>query len=134
MAKRKRRAAHTAAKTTTKKGIPHWIRILGAQVLGGGVGLLATAILPDAVAPYAPSAGILASKFIGGGSWSYYLVSGGAAAGLMFLSRRKTVQVAAAGLGAAKRQLASGMGSGLPSGSGSVQQKGADILRGAGVK
>ena len=135
MAKRRRHQAHhTAAKTSTKKGIPSWIKIVGAQLVGGTIGLLATAILPDSVAPYAPSAGILASKFVGGGAWSYYLVSGGAAAGLMFISRRRTVQVAAQGLGAAKRSLASGSSAGLPSGSGSVAQKGAQILQNAGVR
>ena len=125
--------AHKKKKGSTKKsGMPAWIKPTLSMIIGGGVGLVAMALLPDALAPYAPAMGVLASKFIGGGGWGKYLATAGVVGGVTFLSRRQTVQVAAGALSAAKRALAAGP-SAPAAGGGSAQQQGADILRRSGV-
>lgn len=125
MARRRRRAAKIS-KTTKKKGFPSWVKPTLAMILGGGVGLVAMGLLPDAIAPYAPALGVLASKFVGKGGWGKYLATAGVVGGVTFLSRRKSVAVAAGALTAAKKALGSGA---TTSTGGSAADKGAEILR-----
>ena len=134
MAKRRRRkAAHRAGgngKPARKSVFPAWVKPTFAMVLGGGVGLVAMALLPAAIGPYAPALGVAAAKFLGGGGWSKYLVTAGVVGGVTFLSRRKTVQVAAGALTAAKNAL---VGPPAAPESGSAASQGADILRRSGL-
>ena len=118
-----------------KSGMPSWVKPTIAMIVGGGLGLVAMGILPDAIGPYAPAAGVLLARFVGGGGWSKYLVTAGVVGGVTFLSRRKTVQVAAGSLKAAKDALAAGGGGSNPPavGSGSAADRGADILRKQGL-
>lgn len=134
MAKRRRKQASHSASSSGKKmsGFPSWLKPTLSMIAGGGLGLVAMAILPDAVAPYAPALGVVAAKFVGGGSWNKYLVTAGVVGGVTFLSRRKTVQVAAASLGQAKRALASNAPAGAIGG-GSAADRGASILRNSGL-
>lgn len=130
MAKQKK-----ASQAPSKKGgFPSWVKPTLAMIAGGGLGLVAMAILPDAIAPYAPALGVVGAKFVGGGGWNKYLVTAGVVGGVTFLSRRKTVQVAAASLGAAKRALASNTsGSQAQVGPGSTAERGAAILQKSGL-
>lgn len=148
--RRKKKAAHTAkhtkpsggrimakhkGKKSGKSGFPAWVRPTLSMIVGGGVGLVAMGILPDAVAPYAPALGVVAAKFVGGGGWGKYLVTAGVVGGVTFLSRRNTIQIAAGALTAAKRTLASGP-SGPAAGAaapGSAADRGSEILRRQGL-
>lgn len=151
MAKRrgKRRASKTAGtKTRTKKGFPGWVRPTVSMVIGGGVGLLVSGLLPTAIAPYAPAAGVLGSKIIGKGPWGKYVATSAVLAGVTFLSYRPTVQIAASTLvgtlQAARAALMSGARetgdspaeeSGSPAEeSGTVAEQSRRILREAGVR
>lgn len=131
MAKRRRRANKTAGKASksSKKGMPAWIKPTFSMIIGGGVGLVAMSLLPSAIAPFAPALGVLGSKIFGGGGWGKYAATAGVVAGVTFLSQRKTVQVAAGALSAAKRALTNGSSSG----GGDAADQGAEILRRAGV-
>ena len=127
----RRRKKNGGSKTSKGKkgGFPSWVKPTLSMVIGGGVGLVAMSLLPDAVAPYAPALGVLGAKLLGGGSWGKYATVAATVGGITFLSRRQTIQVAAGALTAAKRALSSG-GSVEPD----VASKGADILRRVGVK
>lgn len=141
MGKRRRRAAKVSSgKSSSKKGFPSWVKPTLSMVIGGGVGLIAMSLLPDAIAPYAPALGVLSAKFLGGGSWGKYATTAAVVGGVTLLSRRKTVQVAAGALTAAKQALTSGAGSSFGggqsngAGAGSAAQRGDQILRSVGVK
>ena len=138
MAKRRRRAAHTAGKKSSgkKSGFPSWVKPTLSMVIGGGVGLVAMSLLPEAIAPYAPAIGVLGSKFLGGGSWGKYAATAGVVGGVTFLSRRPTIQVAAGSLAAAKRALGSGSTviAGPAEINGNAAARGDQILRSVGVK
>ena len=98
--------------THSKRTFPTWLKPTLSMLLGGTVGLIGSALLPDGARPLAVGAGIVGSKLIGGGTWGKYLGTGTVVAGLMFLGQRKYVQVAHASLSAAKKSLASGGGGG----------------------
>lgn len=122
----------------SRKGFPSWVKPTVSMLIGGGVGLLAVGVLPAAVAPYGPALGVLGSKFLGGGSWSKYAVAASAVAGVTFLSRRPTVQLAAGSLRAAMNSLQSG-GSSVVAGpaeitSGSAAEAGEKILQQNGLR
>lgn len=135
MAKRRRRAAHTAGKKSSgkKSGFPAWVKPTVSMIVGGGVGLVAMSLLPPGVAPYAPALGVLGSKMLGGGGWGKYASVAAVVGGVTFLSQRKTVQVAAGALANAKRALTSGTSS-VVGGPAEISNQGADILRRAGVR
>lgn len=135
MAKRRKKTAkYSASKgsSKSKSGLPTWVKPTLSMIFGGGVGLVAMALLPDAIAPYAPAMGVLASKFIGGGGWGKYLATAGVVGGVTFLSRRKTIQVSAGALAAAKKALTSGRTS-PGSGSGDAAAAGRAILQKQGL-
>lgn len=135
MARRRRRAAKTAgSKSTRKSGFPAWVKPTVSMILGGGVGLVAMSLLPNAIAPFAPALGVIGSKFLGGGGWGKYLATGAVVGGVTFLSQRKTVQVAAGALVAAKQALIGPSEPGPSSPTGSAASKGAEILRSVGVR
>lgn len=138
MAKHRRRAAKTADKKSSgkKSGFPAWVKPTVSMVIGGGVGLVAMSLLPNAIAPYAPALGVLGSKFLGGGGWGKYLATAGVVGGVTFLSRRKTIQVAAGALTAAKSALTASVTGGPPEivTGGSAASRGEQILRSVGVK
>lgn len=144
MAKRrgKRRASKTAGtKTRTKKGFPGWVRPTVSMVIGGGVGLLLSGLLPKAIAPYAPAAGVLGSKIIGKGAWGKYVATSAVLAGVTFLSYRPTVQIAASTLvgtlQAARAALMSGTretGDSPTEETGTVAERSRRILREAGLQ
>ena len=117
-----------------KSGIPSWVKPMGAMAIGGTLGLVGMFLLPDAVAPYAPALGILASKPLGGGSWGKYLSTASLVGVLTFVGQRKNVQVAAASLKNAKRALASGGGPQRPSIPGGAAEAGNSILQKSGLK
>jgi hypothetical protein len=132
--RRRRRASHTVGPTSSKKkGFPGWVKPVGSMIGGGLLGLLASSIAPDAIAPYTPAIGIAMAKFAGGGGWGKYLATAGVLGGLTFLSKRRTVQVASGALKGAKNALASGGGGGgtamAPAGGATAAQKGAAILK-----
>ena len=138
---KRRRANKTAGKKSSgkKSGFPAWVKPTVSMVIGGGVGLVAMSLLPDAIAPYAPALGVLGAKFLGGGSWGKYAGTAAVVGGVTFLSRRKTVQVAAGALTAAKAALSGGMESTVTAGpaevtGGSAASRGESILRSVGVK
>ena len=111
-----------------KKGFPGWVKPTLAMIVFGGVGLVVMPLLPDAIGPFAPAVGVLAAKFLGGGSWGKYLTTAGVVGGVTFLSQRRTVQVAAGALSAAKAALVAGGGGGA-GGASTAAEKGAAILR-----
>lgn len=129
MARRRRRAAKTST-VKSKKGFPAWVKPTLAMIFGGGAGLVAMGLLPDAIAPYAPALGVLASKWVGKGGWGKYLATAGVVGGVTFLSRRRTIAVAAGALTAAKKALTSGGSVSMPGGT--AADKGAAILRSVG--
>ncbi len=129
---KRRRANKTAGKSSgrRKSGFPAWVKPTLSMIVGGGVGLISMALLPEGIAPYAPALGVLGSKLLGGGSWGKYATVAAVVGGVTFLSKRKTVLVAAGALNAAKRALTSGGGGA----SGSTEDIGNQILRDTGVK
>lgn len=138
--RRRRKAAHTAGtKSSGKKGFPGWVRPAVSMVAGGGLGLLVSGLLPAAIAPYAPAAGVLGSKIVGKGSWGKYALVSGVLASVTFLSYRKSVQIAASTLvgtlQAARRSLMSGASEtgDSPEESGSVAERARRILRQEGL-
>ena len=131
MAKRRRRAGKTAGSRSSKKsGFPAWVKPTFSMILGGGVGLVVMSLLPTAIAPFAPALGVLGSKFLGGGGWGKYVATAGVVGGGTFLSQRKTVQIAAGALSAAKNALTGGSGGSDES----AASKGERILQSVGVK
>ena len=140
--KRRRASKVSGGKKSSgrKKGFPGWVRPTVSMIGGGLVGLLISGLLPGAVAPYAPAAGVLASKFVGKGSWGKYAATSAVLAGVTFLSYRKTTQIVAGTLvGTLKAAKAAMIGpaqteTGDAPDEVSVQEQSRRILREAGVQ
>ena len=120
-------------KITHKKSFPSWLKPTLAMIAGGTLGLVGMALLPDAVAPYAPALGVLSAKFIGGGNWGKYVATSVVIGGLTFVGRRKTTQVAAGALASAKKALSNGGAVRSPAPAGSTAAQGNAILKKAGI-